>query len=121
MKEKEREKKETGKKRSEKKKSQCGNRTRDLLICKHCVAIVSPCMRINDQTSRFYIYNIYIANFDFDDLTVAALAALAPPIKGMQNPKHLEQAVGHCDCGTLHFTYHQSRSEYRNHRNFRWL
>ena len=43
-------------------------------------------MRINDQTSRFYIYNniyyiyIYIASFDFDDLTVAALAVLAPPI-----------------------------------------
>ena len=43
------------------------------------VAIVSPRMRINDQTSRFYIY-IYIANLDFDDLTMAALAALAPPI-----------------------------------------
>ena len=25
--------------------------------------------------------HVYIANFDFDDLTVAALAALAPPIK----------------------------------------
>ena len=61
MKEKEREKNETENKRSEKKKSQCGNRTRDLLICKHCVhvATVSPRMRINDQTSRFYIY-IYI-------------------------------------------------------------
>ena len=54
MKENEREKMRQ-KKRSEKKKSQCGNRTRDLLICKHCVAIVSLSMRINDQTSRFYI------------------------------------------------------------------
>ena len=26
------------------------------------------------------MYILYIANFDFDDLTVAALAALAPPI-----------------------------------------
>ena len=25
-------------------------------------------------------YGLYIANFDFDDLTVAALTALAPPI-----------------------------------------
>ena len=77
MKEKERGKNETEKKGSEKKKFQCGNRTHDLLICKHCVhvAIVSPRMRINDQTSRFYI-----ANLDFDDLTVAAHAALAPPI-----------------------------------------
>ena len=62
MKKKERGKKERGemrqKKRSgKKKKFQCGNRTRDILICKHfhCVAIVSPHMRIYDQTSRIYI------------------------------------------------------------------
>ena len=59
MEEKERMRQE--KKRSEKKKFQCGNRTCNLLICKHCVAIVLPRMRINDQTSRFYIYNIYIS------------------------------------------------------------
>ena len=79
MKEKERGKNETEKK-GVKKKFQCGNQTRDLLICKHCVAIVSPCMRIYNQTLRITIYiYIYIANLDFDDLTVAALAVLAPP------------------------------------------
>ena len=35
MKEKERGKNETEKKKKWKKKFQCGNRTRDLLICKH--------------------------------------------------------------------------------------
>ena len=39
------------------------------------VAVVSPRMRICDQTSRIYI--IYIANLDCHDLTVSALA---PPI-----------------------------------------
>ena len=29
------------------------------------------------------MYVLYIANFDFDDLTVAALAALAPPIRNI--------------------------------------
>ena len=42
MKEKEREKIETEKKRSEK-KFQCGNRTRDLLICRRHIA--SYCLR----------------------------------------------------------------------------
>ena len=44
------------------------------------VAIVSPRMRIYDQTSRIYI--IYIANLECHDLNVSALAALAPPIIG---------------------------------------
>ena len=38
------------------------------------VAVVSPHMRICDQTSRIYIY---IANLDCHDLNVSALA---PPI-----------------------------------------
>ena len=71
------EKKMRQKKKGVKKKFQCGNRTRDLLICKR-VAIVSPHMRIYDQTSRIYIY-IYIANLDCHDLNVSALA---PPIIG---------------------------------------
>ena len=41
MKEKERGKNETEKKRSEKKKFQCGNRTRDLLICSRHITTAS--------------------------------------------------------------------------------
>ena len=45
------------------------------------VAIISPHMRIYDQSSRIYNY-IYIANLDCHDLNVSALA---PPIISTSN------------------------------------
>ena len=65
------------KKRSEKKKVPMReSNPRPLNLQTKSVAIVSPRMRIYDQTSRIYIY-IYIANLDCHDLNVSALA---PPI-----------------------------------------
>ena len=83
MKEKERGENETEKKEGVKKKKKVPMREsnpRPFNLQTKSVAIVSPRMRIYDQTSCIYIYNIYIANLDCHDLNVSALAALAPPI-----------------------------------------
>ena len=60
------------------------------------VAIVSPHMRIYDQTSRIYIYIIYIANLDCHDLNVSALAALAPPTRFVCTYPYVADLPYHC-------------------------
>ena len=75
MKEKERGENETGKKKGvEKKKNfQCGDRTRDLLICSR--PSLPHSYRLRDCTKP-----TYTANLNGHELRVASLAALAPPI-----------------------------------------
>ena len=71
--EKDREKKK--KRETEKKKERDSRaRTRDLPLC----TAYGYHLKVE---SHIRTIRVYIANFDFDDLTVAALAALAPPIK----------------------------------------
>ena len=68
---------ETEKKRSEKKKFQCGNRTRDLLICSR------PSLYTTELPPQGLIARTiltYMANLNGHELRVASLAALTPPI-----------------------------------------
>ena len=67
------EKKRRQKKKVGKKEFQCGNRTHDLLICsRHYHLATASGFDWKLEIARTYL--LYIANFDFDDLTVAALA-----------------------------------------------
>ena len=77
--------KRRGEKKEREKKTEFHSRarTRNLPLCS-CQPPMATAWRVDSYVCTIHVY---IANFDSDDLTVAALAAVAPPISAGSGTK----------------------------------